>query len=70
MPELTTVKNLARESNGVFSEAAIRNLLCKHSRILSGCIVKAGTRTLIDVPKFYAALPTLPRRNEPTRKAA
>lgn len=61
MPELTTVKNLARESNGVFSESAIRNLLVKHKRALAGCVIKVGSRTLLDKQKFYGALPTLGR---------
>ena len=59
---LKTVKSLALESEGVFSEAAIRNLLCKHKAALAGCVVKVGRRTLIDHPKFYAALPKLGSR--------
>jgi len=62
MPELTTVKLLARESNGVFSEAAIRNMLCKYKRDLAPCVTKCGSRTLIDKSKFFAALPTLGRK--------
>jgi len=61
MPELSTVKNLARESNGVFSEAAIRNMLVKHKRTLADCVIKVGSRTLIDKTKFYDALPLLGR---------
>ncbi len=59
---LRTVKSLAQESDGVFSEAAIRNLLCKHKTALSDCVVKVGRRTLIDRPKFYATIPTLGSR--------
>ncbi|MCP5158807.1 MAG: hypothetical protein H6975_05215 [Gammaproteobacteria bacterium] len=60
--QLTTVKNLARESDGVFSEGAIRNMLVKHKAALADCVIKVGHRTLIDKQGFYAALPTLGKK--------